>query len=307
LKEIIMSDIIRIETISQALEGLGLDKPKHPLVSVFKHEDLKQNKEFLNRTIVMDFYHVDYKMCSTGAFKYGRNTYDFQEGTLIFMQPGQVIRLEEWDEDPGIGGWSLFFHPDLIRKSQLGKHIDRYTFFSYDVNEALHLSDDEKAILEDIRDKIVQEYSLNIDRHSQKLIISNIELMLDYCTRFYDRQFYTRTNMNADFVSRFERLVADYIESEPLRTSGLPSVKYCAEQLSLSPNYLSDMLKKETGKSAQEHIHFHIIEKAKTVLLNSDSSVSEIAYDFGFEYPQYFSKLFTEKVGMSPAKFRNVN
>lgn len=302
-----MSDINRIETISQAHESLGLEKPKHPLVSVFKHDDLKLNKEFFDRTIVMDFYHVDYKMCSTGAFKYGRNTYDFQEGTLIFMRPGQAIRMEEWNEDPGVGGWSLIFHPDLIRKSQLGKHIDRYTFFSYDVNEALHLSDDEKATLEDIRDKIVKEYSLNIDRYSQKLIVSNIELMLDYCTRFYDRQFYTRTNINADIVSRFERVLADYFEDESLRLSGLPSVKYCAEQLSLSPNYLSDLLKKETGKSAQEHIHYRLIEKAKTVLLNSDSSVSEIAYDLGFEYPQYFSKLFTNKVGMSPAKFRNVN
>lgn len=302
-----MGDIIRIETISQAHEALGLEKPKHPLVSVYKHDDVKLTKEFMTSTIVMDFYHVDYKMCSAGAFRYGRNTYDFQEGTLIFMRPGQVMRLEEWDEEPGIGGWSLIFHPDLIRKSQLGKNINRYTFFSYDVNEALHLSDDEKATLEDIRDKIIKEYSQNMDRHSQKLIISNIELMLDYCTRFYDRQFYTRTNLNADIVTRFERVLADYFEDKSLRSSGLPSVKYCAGQLSLSPNYLSDLLKKETGKTAQEHIHYHIIEKAKTELLNSESSVSEIAYDLGFEYPQYFSKLFTKKVGMSPARFRNVH
>ena len=302
-----MSDIIRVSTISQAHKFFGIDKPKHPLVSVYSHEDLVQNKELINVPVAVDLYHVAYKMCPEGSFGYGRNTYDFQEGTMTFMKPGQVATMEQWEEGDAVGGWSLIFHPDLIRKSELGKNIDNYNFFSYDVNEALHLSDDEKKTMFDLKEKIKQEYSLNIDKHSQKLIVSNIELMLDYCTRFYDRQFYTRTNLNKDVVTRFEKLLKGYYEGEKQLETGIPSVSFCGTELNMSPNYLSDLLKKETGRNAQEHIHFFVLEKAKTQLLNSGESISQIAYGLGFEYPQHFSTIFKKKIGMSPAEYRSLN
>lgn len=302
-----MSGIMRVNTISEVHKAFDLPKPKHPLVSVFEHKDLPYKRELFDIPIAMDLYQVTFKMCLDGSFKYGRNTYDFQEGTMIFTRPGQVLSMDGTIEPQniGVGGWTLLFHPDLIRKSELGKNIDRYGFFSYDVTEALHLSDDEKKTLLDITDKIIKEYSSNLDRHSQKLIVSNIELLLDYCIRFYDRQFYTRTNLNVDLVSRFERWISEYMGSESLKETGLPSVQTCGSHLNLSPNYLSDLLKKETGKTTQEHIHSYIIERAKTVLLNSQMTVSEIAYDLGFEYPQYFSKLFKSKTGMSPLVFRD--
>ncbi|MBR8537804.1 AraC family transcriptional regulator [Carboxylicivirga sediminis] len=205
------------------------------------------------------------------------------------------------------GGWSLNFHPDLIRRSHLGQHIDDYSFFSYEVNEALHLSDMEKQTIGEIRDKIIHEYRANIDKHSQKLIISNIELMLDYCTRFYDRQFYTRENLNKDTISRFERLLKEYYASDKPLETGLPTVKYCGAELNLSANYLSDLLKKETGRNTQEHIHNFIVDRAKTNLLNTTEPVSQIAYSLGFEYPQHFSKVFKKKTGVSPAEYRHSN
>lgn len=304
-----MSEIIRIKTIGQIQENLGLGKPKHPLVMVYSHDDLKPNKEILGKTLAFDLYQVTYKMCSEGSFTYGRNTYDFEEGTLVFMKPGQVVSFNQdhHEESPSAGGWTLFFHPDLIRKSQLGMQIDDYSFFSYDVNEALHLSDEEKETIAEIRDKIITEYSNNIDKHSQKLIIANIELMLDYCTRFYDRQFYTRENLNKDLITKFENLLKDYYNNGKAIETGVPSVKYCGAELNMSSNYLSDLLKKETGKNAQEHIHHFVVDRAKTLLLNSTDSVSQVAYELGFDYPQHFSKVFKKKTGVSPAEYRNVN
>lgn len=304
-----MNEIVRIKTISQIQESLGLGKPKHPLVTVYSHDKLKPTRDLIGKTLAFDLYQVSYKMCSEGSFTYGRNTYDFQEGTLVFMKPGQVFSFQDQEHEnyQSVGGWSLFFHPDLIRKSHLGQHIDDYSFFSYDVNEALHLSDDEKKTIAEIREKIVTEYSMNIDKHSQKLIIANIELMLDYCTRYYDRQFYTRENLNKDMVSRFEHLLKDYYNSGKAMESGVPSVKYCGAELNMSSNYLSDLLKKETGRNAQEHIHNFVVDRAKTRLLNTTDSVGQVAYDLGFEYPQHFSKVFKKKTGVSPAEYRNVN
>jgi AraC-like DNA-binding protein len=175
------------------------------------------------------------------------------------------------------------------------------------VNEALHLSEGELKTIEQLLDKIVQEYSQNLDKHSQNLIISNIELLLDYCTRFYDRQFYTRTNLNTDIVSKFERLLKAYYQTKMVDEAGIPNVQYMARELNFSSNYLSDLLKKETGKTAQEHIHLFVIEKAKNILLNSGNSISEIGYSLGFEYPQHFSKMFKLKTGMSPSEYRNLN
>jgi AraC-like DNA-binding protein len=286
---------------------MGLEKPKHPLVSVFNHRDIKNGPQFAGKSIVSSFYIMEYKDGATSSFEYGRTTYDFEEGTLIFLAPKQVLKVNEWYERDSVNGWTLLFHPDLIRKSQLGQNIDSYSFFSYEANEALHISDEEKKIVDGLKDKIVQEYSQNIDRQSQKLIVTSIELLLDYCTRYYNRQFFTRENLNKDIITRFETMMKAYYESNKPLEQGMPSVKYCGEFLNMSPNYFSDLLKKETGRNAQDHIHFFVIERAKTQLLNTEASISHIAYDLGFEYPQNFSKLFKKKTGISPSEFRNMN
>ncbi len=298
-----------IRTISQAHELMGLPKPKHPLVSVVKTQRLRPIVDLRGLKVVDRFYQITLKDVGCGNLHYGRNSYDYEEGTLVFTSPDQVTMFDgEMSLDvEDSKGWALTFHPDLIRKSSLGDKIDQYSFFNYDVNEALHLSEEELRILEDLLDKIIREYSQNLDKHSQNLIISNIELFLDYCTRFYDRQFYTRSNLNGDLVSKFERLLKAYYQAEKASDIGLPNVMYFARELNLSANYLSDLLKKETGKTAKEHIHLFIIRKAKNTLLNSKSSISEIGYDLGFEYPQHFSNLFKSKTGMSPSEFRNLN
>lgn len=223
---------------------------------------------------------------------------------MIFTSPNQVLEVNKAYQIEDDDCWTLVFHPDLIRKSQLGKRIDKYSFFNYASNEALHLSEEERQTITDISEKIIKEYSNNIDSHSQTLIISNLELLLNYSVRFYDRQFYTRTNLNKDLVSEFEEVLKAYYQSDKQLKSGIPTVQYCADALTISPRYLSDLLRKETGKSTQEHIHHFIIEKAKTSLLDSSKSSSEIAYDLGFEYPQYFSKLFKKATSMSPMEYR---
>jgi len=299
-----------INSISQAHQSLGLAKPKHPLVTVVYARDIKAVSDFQEVKVVNNLFQITLKSTKDcGRLLYGKNSYDYEEGTLVFTAPGQVT---EYKGDFSIGnkdnkGWILAFHPDLIRKSGLADKINRYTFFNYDVNEALHLSDVERNTIEELLDKIIKEYSQNLDSHSQNLIISNIELLLDYCLRFYDRQFYTRTNLNSDIVSKFERLLKGYYQTEKVMDLGLPNVNYCAKKLNLSPNYLSDLLKKETGKTAQEHIHLYVVDKAKNILLNSSDSVSEIAYTLGFEYPQHFSNLFKSKTGLSPREYRNMN
>jgi AraC-like DNA-binding protein len=302
-----MKDIYRVQSVKQVHDIFKLEKPKHPLITVFTHENLIQQREHINVTFAIDLYQITLKECNPGSFGYGRNQYDFEEGTMMFTKPGQVLTMDEWEEGDYVNGWSLMFHPDLIRKSELGKNIDNYSFFSYDVNESLHLSDDEKKSVLELVNKIEKEYYQNIDKHSQKLIVSNIELILDYCTRYYDRQFYTRTNLNKDIVSKFESLLKEYYNKGKALEGGIPSVKFCGAELNMSSNYLSDLLKKETGRNAQEHIHYYIVDKAKTRLLNSTESISEIAYDLGFEYPQHFTKVFKKKTGMSPAAYRRMN
>ncbi|QYJ77271.1 AraC family transcriptional regulator [Shewanella zhangzhouensis] len=198
------------------------------------------------------------------------------------------------------------FHPDLIRRSELGRCIGSYSFFHYEANEALHVSEVEKACLRGIVDKIVAEYSGNIDRHSQELIVSNIKLLLDYCTRYYDRQFYTRTNLNKDIASQFEQLLQRYYQNQVYEKLGLPTVAYCGKEMGISPYYLSDLLKKETGRTASDYIHFFVLERAKNSLLGTQLSVTEVAYNLGFAYPQHFSKLFKAKVGMSPKEYRKL-
>lgn len=299
----------QINTISQAHQAMGLPKPKHPLVSVAQTKYFETKLDFSGVKIINNLYQVTLKQLGCGNLFYGKNSYDYEEGTLVFTSPGQVTTFE--GQMPVASdsnkGWTLAFHPDLIRKSTLSEKIDQYSFFDYDVNEALHLSEDELKTIEELLDKIEKEYSQNLDRHSQNLIISNIELLLDYCTRFYDRQFYTRSNLNTDIVSKFERLLKTYYQTKIVNELGVPNVQYMARVLNFSSNYLSDLLKKETGKTAQEHIHLFVIERAKNILLNSGNSISEIGYSLGFEYPQRFSNLFKSKTGMSPREYRNLN
>jgi len=301
-----MTEFISLKSITQAHEMMGIEKPKHPLVSVFRHTP-ETIKYFGDIKISTDFYFVALKDGINGKFGYGRSHYDFEEGFMTFVAPGQVITLQQSEVNYEDHGWSLIFHPDLIRRSELGRNIEKYSFFDYEVNEALHLSIKEKQILTELVLKIEEEIGQNIDKHTQKLIVSNIELLLDYCTRYYDRQFYTRTNLNKDISIRFEDFIKEYFKSEKQLEHGIPSVKFCSEQLNMSSNYMSDLLKKETGKNAQDHIHSFIIEKAKNILLNSKETVSQVAYRLGFEYSQHFSKVFKTKTGMTPKEYRISN
>jgi AraC-like DNA-binding protein len=258
--------------------------------------------------ISADFYTIMFKNYCANKLRYGRQLFDFQEGSLICIAPKQVLTLDnETEIKEDRMGWGLFFHPDLLRGTSLGSKMHEYTFFSYETAEALHLSDKEKQTLYDCVQKIETELQENIDHHSQNLIVTNIELLLNYCLRYYGRQFITRKNTNSTIVTQVEQLLNTYFRSDKLKEMGLPSVKYLADAVHLSASYLSDLLKKETGRNAQDHIHYFLIEEAKNILLNTDHTVSEVAYSLGFEYPQYFSKLFKQKTGQSPVEYRKVN
>ncbi|HAS39217.1 MAG TPA: AraC family transcriptional regulator [Microscillaceae bacterium] len=309
-----MNDIFQIKNISQLHQIIGWPPPSHPLISFLddtkRPQDLVIEEKYFNFRYTSEMYTIMYKDSINGTLSYGRNSYDFQEGTLVFMSPGQVFEApsqEYIEELKNSKGWSLIFHPDLIRKSPLGESIDHYSFFSYEVNEALHLSEKEQKFIFEVVLQIHEEYSQNIDKHSQRLIISNLELLLNYCTRFYDRQFYTRTNFNKDIVSRFETKLKEYFNENKSINLGIPSSSYFGKEMNMSSNYLSDLLKKETGKGIKEHINDMIVDKAKTVLLNSTLSISEIAFDLGFEYPQSFTRLFKNKTGVSPVEYRKLN
>jgi AraC-like DNA-binding protein len=295
------NDIIELRSISEAHKLYGYEKPKHPLVSLIDFTAINPEVLATAYTYMMSFYTISYKRFK-GVLKYGKSHYDFDEGTLMFTAPHQVISASpdiEMEE-----GWGLFFHPDIINGTSLAQKITDYSFFHYDANEALHISEDEKLTLQDCVEKIKKEYSQNIDRHTQGVIVSNIDLLLNYCNRFYDRQFFTRAKVNNDIVQRFEHFLKDYFAQQTLIEAGLPDVKYFASKLNLSPNYLSDLLQKYTGKSTQEHIHLQLIEKAKTLLWSTNKSISEITYELGFEYPSHFTKVFKSKVGKSPTEFR---
>ena len=299
-----MGEILHIDSITAIHNMLGLKKPQHPLISVIPIDDKLTQFDYGDATYVPGFYQISLKEGICGEVTYGRNTYDFQEGSMVFTKPGQTLSFKADEAEAASGGWVLLFHPDLIRKSPLAQHMDQYSFFSYDTHEALHLSDEEKASLTDLVGKIEREYNQNIDRHSQKLIVANIELILDYCTRYYDRQFYVRTNLNQDLMTKFEKILNEYFESDSTLESGLPTVKYFGEKLNMSPSYMSDLLKKETGRTAQQQIQEKVTERAKNLLLGTQDNISQIAYTLGFEYPQHFSKLFKRQTGLSPAEYR---
>lgn len=302
-----MQNLIRINHIAEVHKTFGFDAPRHPLVSVLPIDERMTAFDYGVANYTFNFYQISLKEGIKGTLSYGRNTYDFQEGTMVFIKPDQIIRVENSEDYKGGNGWTLLFHPDLIRRSELGKTIEYFSFFDYEANEALHLSLAEKRALTELANKIEQEYNQNIDKHSQDLIIANIDMMLKYCKRYYDRQFYTRTNLNKDIVTRFEQAMRDYYASDKPSESGVLSVKYCAALLNMSSNYFGDLIKTETGRTAKDHIQDYIIEKAKTKILSSPQSISEIAYSFGFEYPQGFNKLFKAKTGVSPSVYRSQN
>ncbi|BAV04853.1 Helix-turn-helix domain-containing protein [Filimonas lacunae] len=296
--------IIKINNINKLHEVYACGKPQHPLISLIDLSALYPLPFGHDVTLQMDLYIISCKQFK-GWFSYGRQPYDFAEGSLMFAAPGQVLR--PGPEVQVEKGWGLFFHPDLINGTDLGRVIHQYSFFLYDVNEALHISDEEKQVLQDCIEKIKKEYSQNIDKHTHGLIVKNIELLLSYCDRFYDRQFLTRRNVNNDLVQRFEKLLRDYFAQDTLVETGQPEVKHIANQLNISPNYLSDLLKKYTGKTTQEHIHLQLTEKAKSLLLSTSKPVSEIAYELGFLHPSHFTKLFKSGTGLSPRDYRNKN
>ena len=305
-----MDGIIHVKSIAEVYNFLHADAPPHPLITVIRKWP-KTDLDLSQVRFTSDLYYMAMKREISGSFLYGRNSYDFQEGTMLFIGPGQVANFSHAalfaDVETPSQGWTILFHPDLIRKSELGKTIDQYSFFGYDTNEALHLSDKERQFLNTLVDTIEKEIHQNMDRHSQALIVQNLETILKYSSRYYDRQFYTRTNINKDLASKFEAYLKSYFNSEKLIEKGMPTINQCGEALSMSGPYLSDLLRMETGRSAKDHIHAYLINRAKTMLLNSSDSVSQVAYQLGFDYPQNFSKLFKSKTGMSPKEYRQLN
>ena len=296
----------RLKTISAYHQLMGLPRPEHPLVSVVNFESIKHLPGFEPISLVTDYYSIALKRNFNGKMKYGQQEIDFDEGIMTFMSPGQVFRVEvAKNQQLQHSGWMLLVHPDFLWNTPLAKTIKQYEFFDYSVNEALFLSEKEETTITGIMLNIEQEYHSNIDKFSQDIIIAQIELLLNYSERFYHRQFITRKITNHKILSRLEDILTRYFNGDALAQKGLPKVQYIADTLNVSPNYLSDLLKALTGQSTQQHIHDKLIEKAKEKLSTSDLSVSEIAYELGFEHPQSFSKLFKTKTNLSPLEFRH--
>jgi AraC-like DNA-binding protein len=302
-----MKKIIHLQTVSDLAKLFNLGYNQHPLIAVLDFSKISEQVEEYSK-ISTDFYSIMFKNYCKNNIKYGRKAIDFQDGNLICIAPNQVIEIDsEVEERADKMGWGLFFHPDLIRSTSLNEKIKNYSFFHYEISEALHLSDKEKNILFECIQKIQTELQENIDVHSQYIIVSTVELLLNYCSRFYGRQMITRSQTNKSIISQIETILNTYFSETNVKEKVLPSVAFLAEKVNLSPSYLSDLLKKETGKNAQEHIHFYLIEEAKTYLINTDKNINEIAYSLGFEYPQYFNKLFKQKTGKTPLEYRNLN
>lgn len=297
-----MEEVIKLDTVDAYNKLFGLET-LHPLVSVI---DLSKATRFPTRfTLNYGIYAVFLKQVKCGDIRYGRQIYDYQEGTVTSFAPGQVVTTEV-DEGVKPMAHGVIFHPDLIRGTSLGQEIKQYSFFSYHSNEALHLSDEEKNIFTDCLEKIGLELQRPIDKHSKRLISRNIELLLDYCMRFYERQFITRQTVNKDVLTKFEELLDSYFTDDRAMQNGLPSVKYFADKICLSPNYFGDLVKKETGKSPQEYIQNKIIDLAKEKIMGSEMTVNQIAYELGFQYPQHFTRIFKKKVGCTPSEYRKL-
>lgn len=293
--------MIHYDTIKKYAEAFN-NKALHPLIA---YVDLNQSLPMLRSQFMLGFYAIIIKETRCGDIRYGNQYYDYNEGTMVFIGPNQIIKHEPEGEIHQPYGKALIFHSDLIKGTNLGKHIHEYTFFSYASYEALHLSNKEREKILVCFDNIENEIIQNIDRHSKKLIISNLELLLNYCTRFYDRQFITRENIGQGIIEQFEQHLNEYLRHEKLQEIGLPTVSYFADTLNLSPNYFGDLIKKETGKSAIEYIHLKLLEYAKEKIMDKTKSIREISYQLGFKYPQHFTRLFKQKVGMAPNEYRS--
>lgn len=298
--------IIHSKSITEIRSVFGLSKPTHPLITILDTEKLAYGEETVGMRFSSDLYCIALKDSNCGI-DYGRNSYDFDDGVLIFTAPKQVITVTKPQELNQVKGWMLYFHPDLIRNTLLGSKIDTYNFFNYEIYEALHLSESEQNTLNQIIQLIEEEIKERIDNHSQQVLVSNIELLLNYCQRYYERQFNTRAASNIDVVSNVESLLKNYYMDNKLVEKGQPSIQYLADHCHLSASYLSDLLTKETGRSAKDHINDFLIDKAKHLLLSSTDSVSGIAYTLGFNYPHYFGRMFKQKTGKTPQEYRQLN
>lgn len=299
-----MKTPIKVSSISVLHKSLGLKKPSNPLISVFSFDDVKLEPETILSSVITDFYVVALKKdCAGGKCKYGQQYYDFDEGIMYFIAPHQVLQFEDILLN-SVKGFVLVVHPDFLQSYPLASIVKDYGFFSYATNEALHLSEKEEKSIMDIIDNIEQEIEANMDSFTQDLLVSNLDLLLKYCDRFYNRQFLTRKKVNNDLLSRLESLLDDYFKNNQLIINGIPTVHFIAEQLNLSANYLSDMLRVQTGQTTQQHVQNRLIEKAKELLSTTEMSVSEIAYHLGFEHPQSFHRLFKNRTSVSPLEFR---
>ncbi|MDJ1505740.1 helix-turn-helix domain-containing protein [Xanthocytophaga agilis] len=287
------------KSISDLCKALGVSKPSHPLIVQINHDEISSSSKV--RYLVHDFYMVSYKSNLNGKLKYGQGYYDFDEGGLLFVAPNQALSVMD---DTECKGQSLFIHPDFFAGYNLHKSIMKYGFFGYNINEALHLSEKEKAKILHVFEDIKDELETSIDDTSQQLIISYIEVLLNYSNRYYKRQFITRKAINSPVIERFETILNNYYNAGLASELGIPSVKYFSDQLNVSSGYLSDLLRNLTGMNTQQHIHAKLIEKAKQKLSTSEHTAAEIAYELGFEFPQSFNKLFKIKTGLTPLEFR---
>jgi AraC family transcriptional regulator, transcriptional activator of pobA len=295
-----MDNIHRFETIYD-YNIFNNNETLHPLVNIV---DVSKASPRQASNMYFGFYTIFLKEVNCGNLRYGRHTYDYQEGTLVFIAPGQVIRVDNPGEMYQPKGLALIFHPDLLHGTTLGRQMKDYTFFGYQSHEALHLSERERKIVLDCFSKIEYELEQGVDKHSKRLIVSNIELFLNYCVRFYDRQFITRDKVHRGTLESFEVLLNEFFQTDKPQTVGLPSVAWCAEQLNLSSNYFGDLVKKETGRSAQEYIQSKLMEVAKEKVFDRSKTINEIAFELGFKYSQHFSRFFKERVGQSPNEYR---
>ena len=293
-------EIIKLDTIEKYNRILGI-KTLHPLVSV---TDLSTLKDIKHCRKEFGFYCIYYKDLECGTIQYGRSKYDYQEGTMLFIAPGQIAGINDGGATPSPRGYVLMFHPDLLYGTPLARRMKDYNFFSYDSNEALHMSEREKQIILNCFHEISAELEHAIDKHTKQIIASTIETMLNYCTRFYDRQFITREIPNRGILSRFEKTVHQWFESGKAREFGLPTVQMCASEACLSPNYFGDLIKKELGKTAQEYIRLYVIDRAKELIAENELNVSEIAYELGFKYPHHLTRVFKKVTGMTPNEYR---
>lgn len=298
-----MKELLKISSITEYNKMMGV-KTLHPLISAI---DMSEVNHFPKFPMIANFYAIYFVEVECGVMKYGRATYDYQEGTLLFTAPNQVVEGYPTISPHEAKGWALIFHPDLIRNTTLGKEIHKYAYFFYTINEALHLSEDEKDLVNNSFKSILSELKKGTDKHTKELITIAIELLLKYCNRYYDRQFSSRDNANKSVLDKFELLLNDYYTSDKPQKLGLPTVTYFANQMHLSPNYFGDIIKKETGSSTQEYIQSKIIEIGKELIFNPEKTITEIAYDLGFKYPQHFMRLFKKREGVTPNEYRGLN